>query len=308
MKTIKTFLILIILGTLFFIVNTYKNVISKFIIRNFIVDYSIVLDNPNSYYKENDFSYFESTDNFFPENKEELIKVFYTILNNGWNEFAFFCAEDYSECVNDIKQLTTTDKTLSNLNSFIHPFNNYKKLQIEINSFGKVFVNVEKIYNENDIKIINEKIDQIIALNITNDMNTKDKIKVFHDYIANNTKYDTAEANIITSNGNTEGLLSYKATNVLFSGLGLCGGYTDTMAIFLNKLGIVNYKISNYNHVWNYIKLDNWYHLDLTWDDPVITNGADTIIYDFFLITTKELEKIDTSQHLYDKNIYIEAN
>ena len=32
--------------------------------------------------------------------------------------------------------------------------------------------------------------------------------------------------------------------------------------------GIKNYKIASSNHVWNYVYIENnWYHLDLTWDE-----------------------------------------
>ena len=78
------------------------------------------------------------------------------------------------------------------------------------------------------------------------------------------------------------------------------------MAIFLNDLGVVNYKISNKNHIWNAVYLNNtWYHLDMTWDDPVVKTGENILIHDYFLITTQELETLDIkNQHAYDKTIY----
>ena len=80
------------------------------------------------------------------------------------------------------------------------------------------------------------------------------------------------------------------------------------MKLFLDRLHIPNYKISSENHIWNLVKLDNeWYHLDLTWDDPVTSTGEDVLEYDYFLITTDELEKLETDQHIFDKNIYTEA-
>ena len=37
-------------------------------------------------------------------------------------------------------------------------------------------------------------------------------------------------------------------------------------------------------HVWNIVKLDGvWYNIDLTWDDPIGSNGESLISYDFFL-------------------------
>ena len=137
-------------------------------------------------------------------------------------------------------------------------------------------------------------------------MSNKDKINAFHDYIINNTSYDTERANDIndyTSN-NSQGQ-SHKANGVLNNHIALCSGYTDLMAIFLSSIGVDNYKISNNKHIWNAVYLDNnWYHLDLTWDDPVTSTGENMLIYDFFLITTEQLEKLDINQHGYDKTVY----
>ena len=77
------------------------------------------------------------------------------------------------------------------------------------------------------------------------------------------------------------------------------------MAIFLSDIGIPNHKISTENHIWNAVYLDNnWYHLDLTWDDPVTSTGENMLIHDYFLITTAQLEQLDVSQHKYDKTVY----
>ena len=59
--------------------------------------------------------------------------------------------------------------------------------------------------------------------------------------------------------------------------------------------------------MWNAVFLNNsWYHLDLTWDDPITSDGSDILEYNFFLITTKELQEIEQEQHNYDYNIYSE--
>ena len=63
------------------------------------------------------------------------------------------------------------------------------------------------------------------------------------------------------------------------------------MSIFLNKLGIENYKISNKTHIWNLVHINGvWRHLDSTWDDPVSNNNYNRDTY--FLITTEELSKL----------------
>ena len=75
------------------------------------------------------------------------------------------------------------------------------------------------------------------------------------------------------------------------------------MAIFLKKYNIPNFKVVSENHIWNAVYLDEqWYHLDLTWDDPIsdINVSRDT----YFLIDTKTLEKINDGTHFSNKRIY----
>ncbi len=86
-------------------------------------------------------------------------------------------------------------------------------------------------------------------------------------------------------------------------GYSLCGGYTDAMELFLEDLNIESYRISNDKHVWNAVFLDNtWYHLDLTWDDPITSNNQDILEYTYFLVGNDDLEQADNNnQHNFDK-------
>lgn len=78
------------------------------------------------------------------------------------------------------------------------------------------------------------------------------------------------------------------------------------MAIFLNRLGIVNYRVTNDTHTWNAVYLNNvWYHLDVTWDDPI--NSEDILSHDYFLITTEADTKLEQS-HLFNKEIFSELS
>ena len=79
------------------------------------------------------------------------------------------------------------------------------------------------------------------------------------------------------------------------------------MAIFLNYFDIPNFEISSENHIWNAVYLDGkWLHLDLTWDDPIISTGEEIVSDSYFLITSEELRKINDVQHNYDTEVYKE--
>ena len=81
------------------------------------------------------------------------------------------------------------------------------------------------------------------------------------------------------------------------------------MSIFLYEMNIESIKIASENHIWNLVKLDNsWYHLDLTWDDPVTSNKSNVLEHKFFLIDSKQLAKFATGQHVFDLTIYKEFN
>ena len=80
------------------------------------------------------------------------------------------------------------------------------------------------------------------------------------------------------------------------------------MAIFLHKFNIDNYKIASNSHIWNLVNIDKkWLHVDLTWDDPITSNGKDKLEKLFLLIDNKKLQSLKVKQHNYDKNIYSEA-
>lgn len=292
----KNFLKLLPLILLLFFTVRYNNEITNFIIENFIISKKIYLNNNNDYHLNYKFEFLEETDDFVAKNNQDIINILYTGLNSGNEEFSFYC--DYEDCIDDAEYIIK-NTGLNDINNFIHPFNTYQSINISINVFNKISVTITKNYSNNEIISVNKKIDEIISE--IRDLNNYDKIKYFHDYIINNTKYDNDYIDDIAS-------LSHKASGVLINHKALCGGYAEVMAVFLNKLNIPNYRISSDNHVWNLVYLDNnWFHLDLTWDDPVTSNNKDLLLHEFFLITTDKLKSYNTGYHIFNENVYKEA-
>ncbi|MGN0996612.1 MAG: leucine-rich repeat protein [Candidatus Ventricola sp.] len=63
----------------------------------------------------------------------------------------------------------------------------------------------------------------------------------------------------------------YRPDELFAQGTGVCQAYMLGVRAVLNKLGIPNATVvsSAMNHTWNLVQLGgNWYHLDVTWDDP----------------------------------------
>ena len=262
----------------------------------------IIIKDSNVYSKHRSYKFVETTENFRPNNYNDLINIFYTILDNGWTEFTFYCGEGYAACVNDVDTLSNDQVLLSNINNYVNPFNSYSQIRVVYDEYGEVDVFVTHTYNNEEREKIQNRISGILNQLVNDKMSDKEKIKTIHDYIINNTKYDVERKEKGSSSYD-----STKATGVLFQGYGICSGYADTMALFLDSLGIDNFKVSSANHVWNAVWIDNsWYHLDLTWDDPVSSDGRDILQYDFFLVDSATLLKKDitTSEHNYNNNYY----
>ncbi len=278
-------------------------------------DTKVIATSSNNYKKNTDYLFVQNTNNFEPLSKQDIKNVFYTIVNNGWKTFTYYCPKEYTDCLKDSEEISQDKDLLTHINNFVHPYNGFSNMQTIIKESGQVIVNVTYFYNEDHINAINKKVDELYKELINDTMTDREKIKIIHDYLINNTKYD------VTRNENGESIYqSYLAYGLLFEGYATCNGYTDAMALFLDKMNIPNFKVAmtpddptNEGHVWNAVYLDNnWYHLDLTWDDPVSEDGKDYLQDTYFLINTNKLKEIDNSgnkkitDHNFKPDIYLE--
>ena len=298
-KVITLAVLMIILG----LTVNYREPILKFIDGYLHPNNITVLDSVNDYYRNYDFNFVKQTNNFTPSNINDLINIYYTFINAGKDQFTFYCPREYEECLDDVKKLANNQDTLSDLNNFVHPFNSFNNIETKYDSMGRVTITVSRNYTEEEIQKINTEVNLLSITLIKDNLSTLDNIKTIHDYIINNTKYDSlrSDQNILTYKSNT-------AYGPLLQGYGICGGYTEAMQLFLEKLNVKNYRVSSNNHIWNAVYLDGkWYNLDLTWDDPVITNvDADVLEHNFFMIDTSTLLEIETSEHEFDQQVYSE--
>lgn len=263
--------------------------------------------NINDYYKDDNFNYVDDYTESGIKNRNDLINSIYYAINSGTDYIERYIDSDYTNYINDINTLTAYNgaefkKVISTLNNFVHPYNSSNNVKISYGGDYKIGITINRAYTQDEINEINNKVDKILSENVNNNMPPKEKIRAIHDYIIDHTEYDKLKY----ENKNDDTYKSNTAYGVLIEGYGTCNGYADAMEIFLDKMNIINYKISNEEHIWNLVYLDGkWYHLDLTWDDPIsdININRDT----YFLISTKTLEKINDSTHTFDKNIYSEA-
>ena len=291
----------LIIGFSIYFIYTYRENIIKFYNHYFVsIESKVSKLEKNEYYRDADFSYVQNTTNFIPKNKQDILNIYYTVVNSGMTDFTFYCDYEYKDCFNDINDFSNNQDAISNISNFVHPFNSFKKIGTDFDSTGKANIHIEKLYDDEMIIILNYKVDEIIKKNITDNMTVRQKIKKIHDYIINHTSYDSERSDKKVTN--------YKSDNaygVLIEGKGLCGGYSDAMMLFLERFNIPSIKITTENHAWNYVKIDNeWLHLDLTWDDPVTSNGKDILDDSYFLINDSQLKTIEKEDHNYNKEVY----
>lgn len=100
------------------------------------------------------------------------------------------------------------------------------------------------------------------------------KILKIHDYLIENIQYDQSlESDNI-----------YNIYGALINNKCVCEGYAKSFKYLANKAGIecvivagtgINSNGNQENHAWNYILLNNnWYAVDVTWDDPIVIGGG----------------------------------
>ncbi len=316
MKLIKKNLFLIICIIILGLCLYYVDDISNYISRSLEKNPSVIAPNGNTYKRNLDFIYVQNTNDFIPLSYNDILNIYYTITNSGLKNFTFYCPSEYKKCTDDVSTISNNQEILSYINNFVHPFNSFSNIQTTIYESGEVNITINYLYTEDEIIKINEKVDEIYNNLIINNMNDYDKIKTIHDYIIDNTKYDVERNN----NEEESKYNSYKAYGPLIEGYATCSGYTDAMALFLEKMNIKNFKVATElmqedisGHVWNAVFVDNkWLHLDLTWDDPVSEDGKDYLQHKYFLITSEELTKTDSEgdvvvkDHIFNKRIYPE--
>lgn len=298
---IKKMIFSIIMLSLIALTFVYNKQISIGLFKLLDNQNKIVLETENEYKRYYSYYYVKPSEDFIPHSYNELVNIIYNVLNNGWDNFTFYCPIEYVNCIKDIKDITQNNVVLTHINNYVHPYNNFSNIKTTIDSSGQIVLNITKLYTKSQVSEIEFKVTEIMHNYVNKEDNLEDKIKSAHDYIINNTKYDFEKIN----NNNT--YYSNIAYGTLIQGQSVCSGYADAMAIFLTKLNVPNFKVASDTHVWNAVYInENWYHLDSTWDDQLDEYGQERLIHKFFLINSVNLKKYASTDHTFDITVYQE--
>ena len=278
----------------------FKNDI-RFLLTSKKVERNYGKTQENRYFTIDEFDFVNNYEEAEVHSKQEIIDSIYYLINSGVSYSERYCARDYVDCYRDMEEVSADTNLLSVLNNYVHPYNSFDNIVFNFDE-RVIQIEINHAYSKDEIQQLSSKVDQLIEENVDRSLPTKEQIRVIHDYIINHTEYDKLK----TENINDTTYKSNTAYGVLFEGYGICSGYSDAMKLFLDKLNIINYKISNDQHIWNLVNLDGvWYHLDLTWDDPVSDKNITRDSY--FMITTKNLKALDDDVHYYNTILFKEA-
>jgi hypothetical protein len=299
MKFLKNIILILLFILLGYEVYINKETVNAYFRKIMATYKDIEIKEPNEYARNYNIKKFTYDEDYKPYNKTDLENILFNILNNGYDTFTFYCPKEYNNCLSDITDIANDSHMLSMINNYVSPFNSFVYLDTITNSLGEITIKVTKNYSDFEIKQINAKIDEILnELNIDN-LSKKEQIDKIHEYLINNVEYDNDyDENI----GNH---YSETANGAFLYGKGICSGYSDAFALFMDRLNIPNIKVASNDHVWNLIYIDNsWKHVDVTWDD---TRSSTVLGYKFYLINTEKLLSIDSKDHTFDQSFYIEA-
>lgn len=108
------------------------------------------------------------------------------------------------------------------------------------------------------------------------------KVRSIHDYIINRVSYDSS----------LQGVTAYDA---MIEQSAVCEGYSILAYRMFTEAGVECRIISGTGngvpHAWNIVKIKGkWYNIDLTWDDPISSDGKPMLTNDYFLKNTKDFK------------------
>lgn len=190
----------------------------------------------------------------------------YTLGNNA----------SLSKVVADLPQGTTFKvqvrayKKVSGVGSFYSAWSNEKKVTVEGGNSGSdnsVSQAANDFKNGNygmmsaaEWKKTKAEIEKFKVKYITSDMSDFEKEIKIIEWLVENCEYQLGDAWSRST-----------AYSCIVLGKAQCSGYADAFLQTVKLCGLDVRYVHSSTHAWNLVKLDdNWYHVDVTWEDPIV--------------------------------------
>ena len=183
---------------------------------------------------------------------------------------------------------------------------NYSYTQKSIGDYSTLHIEPKTFSNDTDeIRAAREKLEgaaELLAQAAKAQEDVFFQVKYVHDSIIDSTLYDSDAIELISS-GKEYGLLNAStAYGCLVENKAICSGYSAAFQLVMQKLGIECGRVNGTrisesgSHQWNYLCLDGeYYYIDVTWDDPIKSDGEESKTYEYFLLSDSNLEYTHTA-------------
>lgn len=172
-------------------------------------------------------------------------------------------------------------------------------------------------YEPNEIvmhKAEMESVADVIVSGIDDGSSNLEKALFVHDYLALHCKY----AKEIKEGGYSQE--AHTSYGCLVEGEAVCDGYSDAFSYIMQNCFHIPCKTiisEKMNHAWNIIYINNnWYHIDLTWDDPT-KDIIGNVSHEYFMLSDLAIRKHEhygwdfknkASSKIYDKAFWKNVN
>lgn len=129
--------------------------------------------------------------------------------------------------------------------------------------------------------IYEDKIREILSSTLSETMSQTEIARTLHDYLLTHCTYD-------------ETLTKFTSYDAIVEGSAVCSGYAGAYMDLMNRAGVPcvmleSTSMGDSGHAWNLVSIDgHWYHVDVTWDDPLPDISGRTL-HTFFLKTDEEI-------------------
>ena len=154
---------------------------SKLCYEDALQNKEVTLPNESSNYNNYEFDFVKETDDFHVKDRQGILNAIYTILNHGMPNFTFYCDSHYDTCLDELNEISQDQVLLSTVNNLCLLTIVTKKFILKYLRLEKCSIEIDKLYSDEEVTEVNNKISEFEKNNIKDGMSTREKIKAFHD-------------------------------------------------------------------------------------------------------------------------------
>ncbi|MZQ75668.1 MAG: DUF5050 domain-containing protein [Peptoclostridium sp.] len=219
---------------------------------------------------------------------EQLESMLYDAMTDRKASFEAVYTGGTSDMLNDMEAVFENVTASDDYLKFSYTFISYGYSGYPGNY--RIYYNMTYLTSKEQEDYVDSRVDGILSEIVLPGMSSFEKELAIHDYIVKNVEYDTSYK-------------EHSAYAALAYGKTVCQGYSLLAYKMLEEAGVQARIVEgdeSMNHAWNMVNIDgNWYHSDLTWDDP-LPDVKNRTMYTYFNLSDERM----SGDHFWDKATY----